>query len=203
MQIAKNLLTKAKQSGEDPYLAMLESRNCPVENSSSPAQLIYGRCVRSLLPIYHEKLKIKSINDDDLHDEKIQKQSKQAFYYNQHAKCQKQLKEGQNVYVYQNEKWKEAVVEKKCAERRSYIIKTQDGKIYRRNRNRLRPVESEETSVEISDNKSDNVDDENQVNNEKLEIKSENQPPPKTAVRATRYRRTVNPPRRYDEYKCH
>ena len=69
------------------------------------------------------------------------------------------------VYVYQNEKWKEAVVEKKCAERRSYIIKTQDGKIYRRNRNRLRPVESEETSVEISDNKSNNVDDENQVNN--------------------------------------
>ena len=89
IQIVKNLLTKAKQSGKDPYLAMLESRNCPVENSSSPAQLIYGRCVRSLLPIYHEKLKIKSTNDDDLHDEKIQKQSKQAFYYNQHAKCQK------------------------------------------------------------------------------------------------------------------
>ena len=57
MQIAKNLLTKAKQSGEDPYLAMLESRNCPVENSSSPAQLIYGRCLRSLSSIYQEKLK--------------------------------------------------------------------------------------------------------------------------------------------------
>ena len=41
------------------------------------------------------------------------------------------------VYVYQNEKWKEAVVEKKCAEHRSYIVKTQDGKIYRRNQNRL------------------------------------------------------------------
>ena len=55
IQIVKNLLTKAKQSGKDPYLAMLESRNCPVENSSSPAQLIYGRCLRSLLPIYQEK----------------------------------------------------------------------------------------------------------------------------------------------------
>ena len=41
------------------------------------------------------------------------------------------------VYVYQNEKWKEAVVEKKCAEPRSYIVKRQDGKIYRRNQNRL------------------------------------------------------------------
>ena len=203
IQIVKNLLTKAKQSGKDPYLAMLESRNCPVENSSSPAQLIYGRCLRSLLPIYQEKLKIKSINDDDIQDQKFQKQSKQAFYYDQHAKCQKQLKEGQDVYVYQNEKWKEAVVEKKCAEPRSYIIKTQDGKIYRRNRNRLRPVQSEETSVEISDNENDNVDDENQVKNEKLEMKSENQPSPKTAVRTTRYGRVVKPPRRYDEYESH
>ena len=178
-------LTKAKQSGKDPYLAMLESRNCPVENSSSPAQLIYGRCLRSLLPIYQEKLKIKSINDDDIQDQKFQKQSKQAFYYDQHAKCQKQLKEGQDVYVYQNEKWKEAVVEKKCAEPPSYIIKAQDGKIYRRNRNILQPVQSEETSVEISDNENDNVDDENQ--DEKPQIKSENQPSLKTAVTTTRH----------------
>ena len=82
---ALQALTKAKQSGKDPYLTMLESRNCPVENSSSPAQLIYGRCLRSLLPIYQEKLKIKSINDDDIQDQKFQKQSKQAFYYNQNV----------------------------------------------------------------------------------------------------------------------
>ena len=83
-------------------------------------------------------MKIKSINDDGIQNEKVLKQSKQAFYYDQHAKCQKQLKERQDVYVYQNEKWKEAVVERKCAEPRSYIIKTEDGNVYRRNRNRLR-----------------------------------------------------------------
>ena len=54
IQIVKNLLTKAKQSGKDPYLAMLESRNCPVENLSLPAQLIHGRCLRSLLPIFRK-----------------------------------------------------------------------------------------------------------------------------------------------------
>ena len=67
----------------------------------------------------------------------------------------------------------------------------------------MRSVEFEETSVEISDNENDNVDDENQVNNEKLEIKSENQPSPKTAVRTTRYGRVVKPPRRYDEYESY
>ena len=71
IQIVKNLLTEAKQSGKDPYLAMLDSRNCPVENSSSPAQLIYGRCLRSFLPIYLENLKKISINDDDIQDEKV------------------------------------------------------------------------------------------------------------------------------------
>ena len=47
----------------------------------------------------------------------------------------------------------------------------------------MRHVESEETSVEISDDEKDNVHDENQVTNEKLEIKSKNQPSPKAAVR--------------------
>ena len=51
-------------------------------------------------------MKIKSINDDDIQDEKVQKQSRQAFYCDQDAICQKQLQEGQDVYVYQNEKWK-------------------------------------------------------------------------------------------------
>ena len=67
----------------------------------------------------------------------------------------------------------------------------------------MQPVESEETSVEISDDENDNIDDENQVKNEKLEIKSESQPSPKTAVRTTRYGRAVKPPRRYDEYECY
>ena len=154
--------------------------------------------LKIFLPIYLENLKKISIDDDDIQDEKVQKQSKKAFYYDQHAKCQKQ-----DGYVYQNEKQKEAVVEKKYAEARSYITKTQDGNIYRINRNRLRPVESEKTSVEISDDENNNVNDENQVINEKLEIKSENQPSPKTAVRTTRYGRVVKPPRRYDEYEPH
>ena len=64
-------------------------------------------------------------------------------------------------------------------------------------------MESKETSVEISDDENDNVDDENQVKNEKLEIKSENQPSPKPAVRTKRYGWVVKPPRRHDEYECH
>ena len=57
--------------------------------------------------------------------------------------------------------------------------------------------------LEISDNENNNFDDENQVNIEKLEIKSENQSSPKTAVRTTQYGRVVKPLRRYDKYESH
>ena len=67
----------------------------------------------------------------------------------------------------------------------------------------MRPVASEETSVKLSDNENDYVDDKNQVNNEKLEIKSENQSSPKTAVRTTRYGPVGKKPRRYDECESH
>ena len=53
------------------------------------------------------------------------------------CKMSEATKKEQDVYIYQNKTWKEAVVEKKCAEPCSYIVKTQDGKIYRRNQNRL------------------------------------------------------------------
>ena len=77
------------------------------------------------------KVDNKSINDATYKMKKFR--SNKDFYYDQHAKCQKQLKEEQDVYVYLNEKCKEAAVQMKCTEPRSYIIETQDGKIYRRN----------------------------------------------------------------------
>ena len=42
VQVVKNMLTKAKDSGQDPYLVMLEARNTPVDGSATPAQLMCG-----------------------------------------------------------------------------------------------------------------------------------------------------------------
>ena len=39
-QIAKRILKKAKASGQDPYLALLDYRNTPLEGLPSPAQLL-------------------------------------------------------------------------------------------------------------------------------------------------------------------
>ena len=42
VQVIKNMLTKAENSGQDPYLMMLEARNISLDGLATPAQLVYG-----------------------------------------------------------------------------------------------------------------------------------------------------------------
>ena len=53
------MLTKAKDSGLDSYLVMLEASNSPVGRFVAPAQLMCGQTLRSALPCKQEKLKLK------------------------------------------------------------------------------------------------------------------------------------------------
>ena len=49
---AKRLITEALESGSDPFLALLEWRNCPSEQlSQSPVQLLMGRRTGTPLPM--------------------------------------------------------------------------------------------------------------------------------------------------------
>ena len=56
MKIIKDLLAKAKDSGKDPYLSLMEYRNTPVDNLASPAQILMSRRLRSSLPTTHQQL---------------------------------------------------------------------------------------------------------------------------------------------------
>ena len=56
VQVIKNMLTKAKDSGQDPCLVMLKARNIPVDGLATPAQLNCSRALRSVLPYKQEKL---------------------------------------------------------------------------------------------------------------------------------------------------
>ena len=51
VQTVKKLLKKAKKSGNDPYLALLELRNTPIDGLGSPTQLLMGRRTRTILPM--------------------------------------------------------------------------------------------------------------------------------------------------------
>ena len=50
VKVIKRLLTKAAEKGEDPYLAMLAYRDSPLDKGKSPAELLLGWKLRTLLP---------------------------------------------------------------------------------------------------------------------------------------------------------
>ena len=125
VQTVKNLLKKARDSHEDPYLSILNFRTTNKQNQKSPAEMLMGRKLRTLLPAFVEK------------EERSNKQSNQEKYYNLHAKDMEELEVGDNVRFRDNNSktWEPAQIKQKLSNR-SYIIKTNQG-VYRRNRRSL------------------------------------------------------------------
>nr|XP_008111816.1 PREDICTED: uncharacterized protein LOC103279281 isoform X1 [Anolis carolinensis] len=68
-------------------------------------------------------------------------QERQKHFYDRTARPLKPLREGDLVWMQSNnckERWLPAVVIEKCKQPRSYLIKNQDGRVYRRNRRQLK-----------------------------------------------------------------
>ena len=59
VQTAKNILQKATNDKEDPYLYLLKYQNTPVDNFRSPAQLLMSRNLCSILLVSKKKLEPK------------------------------------------------------------------------------------------------------------------------------------------------
>ena len=144
VKTAKNIMQKALDAHSDPYLAFLDFRNTPTEGySSSPAQRMLNRRTRTLLPM-SSKLFQPEVPTGVQQSQKVN-QAKQAFYYDKTAKGLKPLRDGDVVRVRPKEtdkKFVKAKVEKQV-DIRSYQVKTEDGRMYRRNRKDLHKTKEE------------------------------------------------------------
>uniref|UniRef100_A0A803SS84 Gypsy retrotransposon integrase-like protein 1 n=1 Tax=Anolis carolinensis TaxID=28377 RepID=A0A803SS84_ANOCA len=140
IQSIKQLTHKVGKARGDLYAALLEYRNTPVTGLSySPAQILMGRMLRSKLPITTDLLcpRIPINVRQDLQ----RAQERQKHFYDRTARPLKPLREGDLVWMQSNnckERWLPAVVIEKCKQPRSYLIKNQDGRVYRRNRRQLK-----------------------------------------------------------------
>lgn len=129
VKIAKHLIKKALASNTDFYKSLLLWRNTPNKMGSSPAKRMFCRWLRCNLPSL------------DLQQEVIQNVPKQIQqqrtynkkYFDRGTRKNKNLKEGDNVYIKQNpnNKWVKGKIEQKITDR-SYVINS-DQKQYRRN----------------------------------------------------------------------
>ena len=145
MKSVKNFLTKAVKSEQDPYLVLLvmDWRNTPTETlNSSPVQRLFGRRTNTRLPTSNQLLKPKLLEEVS-QKLKLQK-AKESLYYNKGAKELEELRPGDIVRLQpstsqtgKKKDWTQARVKGKV-DIRSYQVRTEDGRVFRRNRGHLR-----------------------------------------------------------------
>ncbi|CAG2239417.1 unnamed protein product [Mytilus edulis] len=120
VQTVKNMFNKCKKDGKDPYVALLEYRTTPLDIGYTPSQLLMCRKLRSVLPTTLEELVPKTP------------------IYNEGSKPLKSLNSGDSVRIRgSNGLWKPAIISSQHPASRSYIVESQDGGIYRRNRRHI------------------------------------------------------------------
>ena len=133
-------MRKAKITGSDPWLSLLDHRNTPTAGmQTSPAQRLMSSRTRTLLPTTANLLKPQI--PVDVLQELATRQANQAHYYNKTAKDLPRLQPGQAVHIQPlnayDHKWKPATVQRQI-NIRSYDVTTEDGQLLHRNRKHLR-----------------------------------------------------------------
>lgn len=200
IQSVKNLLKKARVCQGDPYLALLDYRNAPLDGVKlSPAQLLLGRRLKTKLPTSANLLKPELHRG--VHKQLKKRQRKQKHYYDRGAKELPGLAEGETVRFRAGNTWQPAVVQSDLNQPRSYIIRTPQGNVFRRNRRHLHKCKEEVCENESMDSESTTVEDNQPV---------ETTPPPKPsvsqthspeemglAVKTSRYGRVIRSPKKY------
>ena len=152
VKTTKVLMKKAKDAKTDFYLALLEWRNTPSEGmDSSPAQRMFGRHMRTLLPISKQLLKPET--QKGVSEELKERKQVQSKHFNRGSKELPELQKNEIVRIQPSKQdrfghWKKGKVLRK-ADVRSYIVRRKDGMILTRNRRFLRT--SKETFDDIDE----------------------------------------------------
>ena len=127
------MLTKSKKDGNNLFLSLLAYRTTPLNIGISPSQLLMSRRLRSDLPIRQSLLKPQVHNQQDIEHSMRNDKVKSKQNYDKRSRLATPLDKGDSVRVQLHSKtWTPAVVLKPHNDR-SYLVKTPNGSVYRRN----------------------------------------------------------------------
>lgn len=137
----KSILKKCFNDKTDPYLAILELRNTPIDNNLySPAQLLLHRNLKSILPVTEEHLKSKIIKNCFHRNNLKQKQKTQKMYFDCKTRKLNDLSINQKVLIKNHGHFSlPGKIVNVNHKRRSYDIEINDtNKIVTRNRHQIK-----------------------------------------------------------------
>lgn len=128
---ARRLITKSREAGTDPLLALLAHRNTPSEHRRlSPAQIMFGRRTRTTLPTAETLLSTPS--GEIINRTLVSRRAEQAAYYNRGTRERPALPVGQTVRMrFAENDWRKGEVSK-VLPHRSYEVRMEDGTTRRR-----------------------------------------------------------------------
>jgi hypothetical protein len=139
VKIMKTLLEKCEAERSSPYEAILEQRNTPRQDTGhSPAETMFDRTVRGMIPQFPQK-------QEETYGRITRKRNRRRQTvkksFNKTAREQSDLDVGQAVYFQHQAgcNWKLGEIQNIHGPR-TYIIKDQNGTIYRRNQIHMRPT---------------------------------------------------------------
>ena len=144
VKIAKNLVKKAKRENKDLQMALLEWRNTPDVNNLSPTQKLMSRRTRTTIPTAEALLKPEIV--ESVHDNMKRRGQQTKAAYDKSARPLPELQIGEQVRlqpVNPKAPWDKGSCVAKVGPR-SYLIETDNGNLYRRNRKFIRQDPSQE-----------------------------------------------------------
>jgi len=136
IQTVKALFTKAEESRSDLHVAMLNYRATPLSGSDkSPAELLFGRRLRTKLPVPVAKL--VPTHAEDARSQLVERQRKYKDFHDRRARDLPPLRPGDVVRVQQRGQLVRGEVVSQHESPRSYVVNTEGGATLRRNRRHL------------------------------------------------------------------
>ena len=145
VKLSKKLIEKAVLQGKPWNALLLQHRITPLSSDiPSPAEILFGRKLRTELSILPSQLLNPRIMQQR---ECIAKKEGRLFHQNAQNACSNELplEVGQNVYHQDphTKKWHSGVIENTCKEPHSFLVRSTNGAVYRRNRNFLKSRQTE------------------------------------------------------------
>ena len=197
VKVVKGLFKKALKDKKDPWLSLLDYRNTPTAGiHSSPVQRLMSRRTKTLVPIATNLLypEVTEGVAEKIH----QKRQKTKSYHDKNAKELPDLDIGQEVCIaptHRGKTWEAGTCLQKLSDR-SYLIETSGGEVLCRNRQAIKPSQSEHVAEQ------DSPEAESAVPQTSMLSASTDLAASTTAPAARTSSRTIKKPVQFQDYVC-